>query len=68
MHVLARSVANGEEAREKLKAEGLTAHYVEADLTKPATFTALKEKLVKEHGGLDILVNNAGILKVAIIA
>ena len=56
----ARSVANGEEARNKLKVEGLTARFVEADLTKPPTIAALKEKLVKEHGGLDILINNAG--------
>ena len=34
---------------------------MEGDLTKPYTITALKERLVKDHGGIDILVNNAGI-------
>ncbi|XP_067936098.1 carbonyl reductase [NADPH] 1-like [Watersipora subatra] len=56
-----RSAANGEEARKKLEAEGLTAKYLEADLTKADTIVAMKEKLLKEHGGIDILVNNAGI-------
>lgn len=54
-------MAKGEEACKKLKDEGLTARYVEADVLKPATFVTLKEKLVEEHGGLDILVNNAGM-------
>ena len=59
--LLARSSANGEEAGKKLGEEAHKARFVEADLTKPDTITALKEKLVKEHGGIDILVNNAGM-------
>ena len=59
--MLARNPANGEEARKKLDEEGHKARFVEADLTKPDTITALKEKLVKKHGGIDILINNAGI-------
>ena len=57
----ARSVANGEEATKKLKEEGLTATYLQADLTDAPSFAAVKEKLVKDHGGLDIFINNAGI-------
>ena len=56
---LARGVANGEEACKKLAEEGYTARYVEGDLTKPATFIALKDKLLREHGGIDVLINNA---------
>ena len=68
MLLLARNPANGEEARKKLEEEGHKARFVEADLTKPDTITALKEKLLKEHGGIDILVNNAGItLKVMVM-
>ena len=57
----ARSAANGEEATKKLKEEGLTATYLQADLTDAPSFAAVKEKLVKDHGGLDVLVNNAGM-------
>ncbi|KAF6039527.1 hypothetical protein EB796_002152 [Bugula neritina] len=56
-----RSAANGEEAAKKLQSEGLKAEFLEADLTKPETFAAVKEKLTKDHGGLDILINNAGM-------
>ena len=56
----ARSVANGEEAARKLKEEGLTATYLQADVTDSASFSAIRDKLVKDHGGLDVLVNNAG--------
>ena len=57
----ARSVANGEEASRKLKEEGLTATYLQADVTDSASFSAIRDKLVKDHGGLDIFINNAGI-------
>ena len=30
-------------------------------MTDEKSFIAVKEKLVKEHGGLDVLVNNAGM-------
>ena len=56
----ARSVANGVEATRKLKEEGLTATYLQADVTDSASFSAIRDKLVKDHGGLDVLVNNAG--------
>jgi len=44
-----------------LQSGGLKAQFLEADLTKPETFAAVKEKLTKDHGGLDILINNAGM-------
>ncbi|KAF6039525.1 hypothetical protein EB796_002150 [Bugula neritina] len=56
-----RGALNGEEAAKKLQSGGLKAQFLEADLTKPETFAAVKEKLTKDHGGLDILINNAGM-------
>jgi len=56
-----RSAANGDEAAKKLKEEGLTATFLKADLTDAKTISDVKEKLLKDHGGLDVLVNNAGM-------
>lgn len=57
----ARSAANGEAATKRLRAEGCTATFLVGDLTDAKTFAAIKERILKDHGGLDVLVNNAGI-------
>jgi 3-hydroxybutyrate dehydrogenase len=44
---------------------GVRAHYVAADMAKPADIRALVKTAADELGGVDILVNNAGIQHVA---
>lgn len=58
-----RDVANGKEAVEKLKAEGVDAEAVRFDITKPADDKEVYDYLDKKYGRLDILINNAGISK-----
>ena len=58
-----RDVANGKEAMEKLKAEGVDAEAVRFDITKPADDKEVYDYLDKKYGRLDILINNAGISK-----
>ncbi len=45
-----------------LMSEGLSAEYLEADVTSPAAMAALAERAVATAGKLDIWVNNAGIV------
>jgi len=59
----ARNAELGEAAAKKLKAEGLDAHFVELDVTKPETITKASESIASRHRHIDILVNNAGILQ-----
>jgi NAD(P)-dependent dehydrogenase (short-subunit alcohol dehydrogenase family) len=56
-----RDVANGKEAVEKLKAEGVDAEAVRFDITKPADDKEVYDYVDKKYGRLDILINNAGI-------
>lgn len=58
----AREGADGREAVERLKSEGVDAHSVILDVTEPSTIDALSTLLQAQFGGLDILVNNAGIM------
>jgi NAD(P)-dependent dehydrogenase (short-subunit alcohol dehydrogenase family) len=58
----ARDAARGEEAAEKLAAEGYTAVPVVLDVTDPLSVSAAAARVEREYGRLDILVNNAGIL------
>jgi NAD(P)-dependent dehydrogenase (short-subunit alcohol dehydrogenase family) len=58
----ARDAARGEEAAEKLAAEGYTAVPVVLDVTDPLSVSAAAARVAREYGRLDILVNNAGIL------
>ncbi|RYG55421.1 SDR family oxidoreductase [bacterium] len=57
----ARDAGRGEEAAAKLREDGLDAHFVELDVTKPATIAAAKVGIERDYGRLDVLVNNAGI-------
>lgn len=51
----------GEIAEAKLKADGIDAHCIELDVTKPETISKAAETIRAQHGRLDILVNNAGV-------
>jgi NAD(P)-dependent dehydrogenase (short-subunit alcohol dehydrogenase family) len=57
----ARDLSRAKAATESLVAEGLSAHWVQLDVTDPTSIAAAAEKIRAEHGKLDILVNNAGI-------
>jgi NAD(P)-dependent dehydrogenase (short-subunit alcohol dehydrogenase family) len=57
----ARDASRGEEAVQKLKAEGADARFVELDVTNLETIRRAAEQIEKEFGRLDILINNAGI-------
>ena len=60
--VAARNPQLGEAAAAKLRADdGVDAHFIELDVTKPATITKAANTIGARHGRLDILVNNAGI-------
>ncbi len=60
--VAARNPELGEAAAAKLRAGGADAHFIELDVTQPATITKATETIRTRHGRLDILVNNAGIV------
>ena len=45
---------------DELKAEGFTAHGIEADVSSREEVFAMVEEIVKHFGRVDILVNNAG--------
>jgi NAD(P)-dependent dehydrogenase (short-subunit alcohol dehydrogenase family) len=57
----ARDEARGQEAVEKLKAEGADACFVKLDVTDPGTIQRAAEWVEKAFGRLDILINNAGV-------
>jgi NAD(P)-dependent dehydrogenase (short-subunit alcohol dehydrogenase family) len=56
-----RSLEQGQQALDKLAAEGVKADILELDVTNPASHEAAYGFLNSRHGKLDILVNNAGI-------
>ncbi len=45
------------------RSESLDIRPLELDVTQPASFSALLERIVKESGRIDVLVNNAGVLR-----
>ncbi len=57
----ARDQARGEEAAEKLRADGLDARFVQLDVTDQRTIDAAVSAIEKGYGKLDVLVNNAAI-------
>lgn len=59
----ARSKDKVEEAEKEYKANGLTAHGYQCDVTKEDEVKAMIADISSKHGDVDILVNNAGIIK-----
>jgi NAD(P)-dependent dehydrogenase (short-subunit alcohol dehydrogenase family) len=57
----ARDEQRGQEAAEKLRAEGLDVRPLRIDVTDDASVAAAAAQLERDPGRLDILVNNAGI-------
>jgi NAD(P)-dependent dehydrogenase (short-subunit alcohol dehydrogenase family) len=57
----ARDLAQGKEAVEKLRAEGVDADVIHFDITKAADHQAAYDYFNSNYGRLDILVNNAGV-------
>ncbi len=58
----ARDEGRGQEAAEKLRADGVDARSIQLDVTSQETIDRAAHRIQKEFGRLDILVNNAGIL------
>lgn len=57
-----RSLAKGQEAVEKLQAEGLTSvEAIAIDVNDPESIASARQELGKKTQTLDVLVNNAGI-------
>lgn len=58
----ARNQKSGKEVQDALNAEGLkNVHFIQIDVTDPATIASAKESIESSDGKLDVLVNNAGI-------
>jgi NAD(P)-dependent dehydrogenase (short-subunit alcohol dehydrogenase family) len=58
----ARQLVAAQKATVQLKAQGIDAHAIQLDVTKPAERTAAMRFLTSTLGQLDILVNNAGMV------
>jgi NAD(P)-dependent dehydrogenase (short-subunit alcohol dehydrogenase family) len=58
----ARDPQLGESAAAKLRTQGVDAHFIELDVTKPESIAKAAEQIRGRHDRLDILVNNAGVL------
>jgi len=56
-----RDPKHGEQALEKLRADGGDADVLQFDITKPADYQKAYDYFNSNYGRLDILVNNAGI-------
>lgn len=56
----ARGPEAGKAAQDELSAAGITARFIEADVTSQSAMHALVEATVAEFGRLDCIVNNAG--------
>jgi NAD(P)-dependent dehydrogenase (short-subunit alcohol dehydrogenase family) len=59
----ARDPAKGKAAAEELRKEGIDAHAIELDVSKPESVKKAAAQVEREFGRLDILVNNAGVMK-----
>lgn len=58
----ARDETRGQEAAEKLRAEGFAAEFVLLDVVDEKTHRAAAKFIEENYGKLDILINNAGIV------
>ncbi len=59
----ARDISKGKAAAGELAREGIDAHFVELDVSDPASVKKAAAQVEQEFGRLDILVNNAGVMK-----
>lgn len=59
--IVDRDPDNGRRAVEGLRGKGLSAGFIEADITRSEAVEAVLDQVQAEHGGFHILVNNAGI-------
>jgi NAD(P)-dependent dehydrogenase (short-subunit alcohol dehydrogenase family) len=57
----ARDEGRGQEAAEKLQADGVDARSIQLDVISQETIDRAARRIEKEFGRLDVLVNNAGI-------
>lgn len=63
VYIGSRTLTNGQEAVEKLKAEGLTeAKAIQLDVSSDESVKAARALIGEKTGALDVLINNAGIL------
>ncbi len=58
----ARNQQRGQDAQERLAAEGLIVDFLPLDVTDPLSIRRAADYIAERYGRLDILVNNAGIL------
>jgi NAD(P)-dependent dehydrogenase (short-subunit alcohol dehydrogenase family) len=58
----ARDSKKGNAAAEELRKEGIDAHAIEIDVSKPASVKEAVTQVESDFGRLDILVNNAGVM------
>jgi len=61
VYLTSRNVELGTKSVEELAGHGLHAKYHQLDITDKSSIEALRDHLMKEHGGIDCLINNAGI-------
>lgn len=57
----ARNEEQGKEAVEKLKFEGIEAHFIELDVSDRDSLESAYNAIAEQFGKLDILINNAGV-------
>lgn len=58
----ARDEANGNEAVDRLKDEGLDVHFLLLDVTDEASIKQAAQQVKKQFGKVDVLINNAAVL------
>jgi gluconate 5-dehydrogenase len=59
--IVDRDRVNGARAIEALHAKGLSAGFIEADITRSAAVEAVLDQVQAERGGFHVLINNAGV-------
>lgn len=57
----ARDESRGQEAVENLLTQGITAHFIQLDVTDTATIETASRYIEQQFGSLDVLINNAGV-------